>query len=128
MRKVAVFFGGKSCENEISILTGVFILNLIDKERFSPIPIYIHTNGGMYTSSAMENLNVFKEKKLSDFKKIILDGGSVYALNEKKGKIKRMTKIDVAINCCHGGLGEGGGVSTVISLVSSTTGVGWAAL
>lgn len=113
MRKVAVFFGGKSCENEISILTGVFILNLIDKERFSPIPIYIHTNGGMYTSSAMENLNVFKEKKLSEFKKIILDGGSVYALNEKKGKMKRLTKIDVAINCCHGGLGEGGGVSAL---------------
>jgi D-alanine-D-alanine ligase len=34
-------------------------------------------------------------------------------LNEKKGKMKRLTKIDVAINCCHGGLGEGGGVSAL---------------
>jgi D-alanine-D-alanine ligase len=70
MRKVAVFFGGKSCENEISILTGVFILNVLDRERFSPIPIYIHTDGGMYTSPSMTNLDVFKEKKFSHFEKI----------------------------------------------------------
>ena len=113
MRKVAVFFGGKSCENEISVLTGIFILNLLDRERFSPFPIYIHTDGGTYTSPDMTNLNVFKEKRVSDFERIFLDGGSVYALNEKKRKVKRLAKIDVAINCCHGGLGEGGGVSAL---------------
>ena len=113
MRKVAVFFGGKSCENEISILTGVFILNLLDREKYTPFPIYIHTDGGMYTSSDMTNLNVFKEKRVSSFERIFLDGGSVYALNEKKSRAKRLAKIDVAINCCHGGLGEGGGVSAL---------------
>ena len=113
MRKVAVFFGGKSCENEISVLTGIFILNLLDRERFSPFPIYVHTDGGTYTSPDMSNLNVFKEKRVSDFERIFLDGGSVYALNEKKRKVKRLAKIDVAINCCHGGLGEGGGVSAL---------------
>jgi hypothetical protein len=113
MRKVAVFFGGKSCENEISILTGIFILNLLDREKFTPFPIYIHTDGGMYTSSDMTNLNVFKEKRVSAFERIFLDGGSVYALNEKKSRVKRLAKIDVAINCCHGGLGEGGGVSAL---------------
>ena len=30
MRKVAVFFGGKSCESEISVLTGVMVLNLLE--------------------------------------------------------------------------------------------------
>ena len=65
MRNVAVFFGGKSCEREISILTGVFVLNLVDKEKFSPFPVYIHADGGMYTSTTMDNLNVFKEKRLT---------------------------------------------------------------
>lgn len=113
MRKVAVFFGGKSCENEISVLTGIFILNLLDREKFSPFPVYIHTDGGFYTSPRMTNLNLFKEKKISQFERIFFDGGKVYALNEKKGKIKKLAKIDVAINCCHGGLGEGGGVSAL---------------
>lgn len=113
MRKVAVFFGGKSCENEISVLTGVFVLNLIDREKFSPFPVYVHTDGGMYTSPKMTDLNFFKEKKFSQTDRIFFDGGAVYALNTKKGRVKRLAKIDVAINCCHGGLGEGGGVSSL---------------
>ena len=113
MRKVAVFFGGKSCENEISVLTGVFVLNLIDREKFSPFPIYVHTDGGMYTSPKMNDLNFFKEKKFLEAEKIFFDGNTVYALNANKRRIKRLAKIDVAINCCHGGLGEGGGVSAL---------------
>lgn len=115
MRKtVAVLFGGKSCENEISVLTGVFVLNLLDKEKYQPFPIYIHTDGGAYTSPKMMGLDVFKGKKYSSFERIIIDGGSVYAMNAAKGRIKRLVKIDVALNCCHGGLGEGGGVSAMM--------------
>ncbi len=113
MRKVAVFFGGKSCENEISILTGVFVLSLIDREKFVPFPVYLHTDGGMYTSEKMFDLNVFREKKYSSFERVFFDGGVVYALCGAKKKIKRLGKIDVAMNCCHGGLGEGGGVSAL---------------
>ncbi len=113
MRKVAVLFGGRSCENEISVLTGVFVLNLLDREKYSPVPVYIHTDGEAYTSSKMTDLNVFREKDYSKFQKVFFHGGSMYALNASKGKIKRLAKIDVAINCCHGGLGEGGGVSAL---------------
>ena len=115
MRKtVAVLFGGNSCENEISILTGVFVLNLLDKEKYQPFPIYIHTDGGAYTSPKMTGLDVFREKRYSCFERIIIDGGSVYAINAAKGRLKRLAKIDVALNCCHGGLGEGGGVSALM--------------
>ena len=88
MRKVAVFFGGKSCENEISVLTGVFVLNLIDREKFTPFPVYIHTDGGAYTSAQMTDLQVFKEKKFSSFSRVFFDGGIVYAFG-KRGKMKR---------------------------------------
>ena len=74
MRKVAVFFGGKSCENEISVLTGVFVLNLLDREKYVPIPIYIHTDGGLYTSPKMNDLEVFREKRYSSFERIFIDG------------------------------------------------------
>ena len=114
MRTVAVIFGGKSCENEISILTGVFVLNVLDREKYTPIPIYIHTDGGMYTSSKMTSVDVFREKRYSSFERIFIDGGTVYALNGSKHKIKRLKKLDVAINCCHGGIGEGGGVSAMM--------------
>lgn len=114
MRTVAVFFGGKSCENEISVLTGVFVLNILDREKYEPFPIYIHTDGGMYTSSKMFSVDVFKNKRYSSFERIFIDGGTVYALNVAKRKMKRLAKIDVALNCCHGGVGEGGGVSAMM--------------
>ncbi len=112
MQKVAVFFGGRSCEREISILTGVFVLNLLDKERFSPLPIYLHTDGRAYTHPSMIDLNFFK-KQLPKMQPIFFDGHTVYALNAKKGRIKTVGGVDAAINCCHGGLGEGGGVSAL---------------
>lgn len=114
MQKVAVVFGGKSCENEISVLTGVFVLNILNREKYDPVPIYVHTDGGMYTSPKMTDLKIFKEKRYSNFERIFLDGGTVYALNAAKHKIKRIARLDAAINCCHGGLGEGGGVSAMM--------------
>lgn len=114
MRKVAVVFGGRSCENEISILTGVFVLNVLDREKYDPIPIYIHTDGGTYTSKKMTDLKVFKEKRYAEFERIFLDGGTVYALNVGKRRMKPLVKLDCAVNCCHGGLGEGGGVSAMM--------------
>ena len=116
MRKVAVLFGGKSCENEISVLTGVFVLNLIDREKFDPVPIYLHTDGGMYTSSKMTDLSVFRERRFSCFERVFFENGALYAFGEKKRKLKRLCAIDCALNCCHGGLGEGGGVSALMAL------------
>ena len=92
MRKVAVFFGGKSCEREISILTGAFVLNVLAGAEFDLLPVYVHTDGGTYTSPSMTNLDVFKEKDLSKFERIFLDGGSVYALNTKKAEDKEACK------------------------------------
>ena len=113
MRKVAVFFGGRSCENEISVLTGMFVLNVLDREKYNPLPIYVHTDGKMYTSPKMTNVEVFKGKRCDRFRRIFIEEGTVYELNVQKNKIKKLAKIDVAINCCHGGLGEGGGISTL---------------
>ena len=115
MRKVAVVFGGKSCENEISVLTGVFVLNILNRERYAPVPIYVHTDGNMYTSSKMNDLKVFEKNRVGDFTRVFIDEGTVYALNGAKRKIKPLVKLDCALNCCHGGLGEGGGVSAIMA-------------
>lgn len=113
MKKVAVFFGGRSCEREISILTAVFVMNVLDAEKYKILPIYLHTDGKTYTSPSMTDLRVFKEKKENRFKEIILYDGGMYELNGKKTRIKRLEKADVILNCCHGGIGEGGGVSAL---------------
>ena len=113
MRKVAVVFGGRSCENEISVLTGIFALNVLDRESYQLLPVYIHTDGGFYTSPKMFSVDVFRDGGCEKFQRIFFERGTVYALNEKKGKVKPLFQPDVILNCCHGGLGEGGGVSAL---------------
>ena len=113
MRKVAVVFGGRSCENEISVLTGIFALNILDGEAYQLLPVYVHTDGAFYTSPKMFSLEAFRCSCYQKFQRIFFEKGTVYALNEKKGRIKAVFQPDVILNCCHGGLGEGGGVSAL---------------
>ena len=113
MRKVAVVFGGRSCENEISVLTGIFALNVLDRAAYELLPVYAHTDGGFYTSPKMFSLEVFRGGGCEKFQQIFFDKGTVYALNAKKGRVKPLFQPDVILNCCHGGIGEGGGVSAL---------------
>ena len=110
MQKVGVFFGGRSCENEISVLTGVFVARLL-KENFDVLPVYLHTDGRAYTSPNMTELDVFKNLNVQRFERVIFEEGTAYAFSPTKKKLRKIAKIDGAINCCHGGFGEGGGVS-----------------
>ena len=113
MRKVAVVFGGRSCENEISVLTGVFVLNVLDRSAYQLLPVYVHTDGGFYTSPKMFSVEAFQTGGCEGFQQIFFDKGTVYALNVKKGRVKPLFQPDVILNCCHGGWGEGGGVSAL---------------
>lgn len=113
MKKVAVVFGGRSCEREISVLTAVFVMNVLDTEAYKVLPIYADTDGKTYTASSMTDLRVFQGKKEQNFKEVILYDGGMYELNAKKTRIKRIETVDVILNCCHGGIGEGGGVAAL---------------
>ena len=42
---VGVIFGGRSVENEISVLTAIQAMEAIDTEKYSIIPIYISKEG-----------------------------------------------------------------------------------
>ena len=115
MRKIVVLFGGKSCEREISVLTGVFAVNILQAAGHDVLPAYIHTDGKIYTAAGMTDVGFFRNFNRAKTKEIFFYGATVYALNEKKGKLKPLFKTEAALNCCHGGLGEGGGVSALMA-------------
>ena len=52
--KVAVLYGGKGYEHDISVASGKYILKVIDRDRYQPIPIYIDKNGGWHTDGERE--------------------------------------------------------------------------
>ena len=57
VQNVAVFFGGKSAEREISVLTGVLALRMIDPAKYHAVTVYIHCYATGYATCFL--LHVF---------------------------------------------------------------------
>lgn len=60
---VAVFFGGRSVEHEISVISALQAINAFDKEKYNIIPIYISKQGKWYTGSPLLEVNNYKDMK-----------------------------------------------------------------
>lgn len=58
--KVGVFFGGKSVEHEVSIITALQAIENIDKEKYDVIPIYISKDNKMYCGSLVNKIEEYK--------------------------------------------------------------------
>jgi len=100
---VIVLFGGKSCERDISVITALQAMGSMAGHTF--LPVYI-SDEGMYTGSAMQNINTYRDLKLDKMTELIIKNGKVYSL--KNLKLKEYFTPDCALICCHGGTGENG--------------------
>lgn len=59
--KVGVFFGGKSVEHEVSIITALQAIENIDKDKYDIIPIYISKDNKMYCGKDISNIEKYKD-------------------------------------------------------------------
>ena len=82
---VLVFFGGKSPEREISIITGLLTLNSVNKEEYNAIPVYVHSNGFFYTGEQLKNVNYYKNFTEKDLQILTFKPGEP-AVILKKGR------------------------------------------
>ena len=60
---VGVFFGGRSVEHEISVLSALQAINAFDKEKYEVIPIYISKEGKWFTGPALLDVDNYKDMK-----------------------------------------------------------------
>lgn len=109
---VAVIFGGVSCENEVSVITGTMVANVLKKGGKSVLPVYIDRDGDMFAGQGLALVEAFRlgEKPLAKRAQqcSMAKGGFVLF---KRGKPKDFVGVGCIINCCHGGLAEGGAVA-----------------
>ena len=47
MPTVAVFFGGRSNESEVSVITGMLVCNLLRGGSYRVLPVWLPPEGGM---------------------------------------------------------------------------------
>ncbi|MGN0807023.1 MAG: ATP-grasp domain-containing protein [Candidatus Coproplasma sp.] len=109
---VAVIFGGASNENEVSVITGTMVANVLKKGGKSVLPIFIDHGGNMMAGEELADVKLYSQGKELLAKKArpcaMAKGGFVLF---KRGKPRDFVGVECVINCCHGGCGEGGGVA-----------------
>ena len=60
MKNVGVIFGGVTCEHEVSIVTGLQLIENIDKTKYKVYPIYIHSDGEWYVGDKLLDSEIYK--------------------------------------------------------------------
>lgn len=108
-RKVAVFFGGRSNEHDISVITGMLAVNLLRGADYEVMPVYLTRDNRMTAALDARGVNDFKAPS---FPPVFLEGNGLYFKRKPK---KRAFEIGVALNCCHGGCGEDGTLSALLA-------------
>lgn len=120
--RVAILFGGKSAEHEVSLRSAKNIITSLDKNKYEPILIGIDKKGGWYLNEASQKvLNASSPKLL----KLNTSEKSVALVPEQKaGSLIQLSnrqpagKIDVVFPVLHGPLGEDGTIQGLLRLAN----------
>jgi D-alanine-D-alanine ligase len=121
-KRVGLFFGSRSVEHEISIITAMQVYNAIDKSKYSIIPIYISKSGEWFTGENLLNLENFKN--LSNISKISQKIKSIKITNDKtltfelEGVLSKKLSIDIAFSVIHGTYGEDGKIQGIFEMLN----------
>lgn len=114
-KKVAVFFGGKSFEHDVSILTGLEVCTTIDSTKYDVMPVYVDLEGIWWIGEDLllkssYPLNDYVKRDLHKTKLIIGQGKGYLEYKQEKlfGTATKRIDIDVIFNAFHGGFGETG--------------------
>lgn len=123
MKSIAVIFGGKSAEHDVSIITGhtPIIDTLQASGKFDVWPIYITKEGKWYCDKRMNDMSFFKnpayEEEIKGWKPIQLDINDGLSLHWP-GMFGKSQKIDVVFPAMHGTYGEDGSLMGVLRMAN----------
>ena len=123
MKKVAVIFGGKTVEHEVSVITGMQIIENMDTNKYEIIPIYIDKEGKWLTGSSLLKFENFRDNSFTDLKEIILSpsyrNNKIYIKPEDVSIFKKkiLGEIDIAFPAIHGMNGEDGTIQGIFELM-----------
>lgn len=113
---IGVFFGGRSVEHEVAVISAVQAMNSINTDKYNIIPVYITKYGEMYTGAAMLDINSFKDidALLEKSAKVTMvrQKDSFLLIELKKGLFKKvLNTIDIAFPIVHGTNCEDGSIA-----------------
>ncbi len=105
---VAVFYGCRSVEHEVSIISAVQAMRAINRDKNDVTPVYVTKNGEMYTGDSLFTIEEYRNlpELLKKSKKVyfVREGDNVLMRDIEKKPFKKeaATVIDVAFPVVHG--------------------------
>ena len=118
--KVAIVFGGRSTEHEISILSAQNVYKSLDKDRFEPVLIGIDKQGQWhYNDTAKLLLDNEQNKQITSMSNpVLLSQNTSERTLVSKTSNETITTIDVLFPVLHGTYGEDGSIQGLAKLAN----------
>ena len=106
--RIALIFGGRSVEHEVSVISGIQAYMSIDKEKYDVTPVYLTKNNEFYIGEDIGKIESYRDipalLKRSDKVILISEGDEVSFVSyppKTFGKKIKLT-IDLAFPVVHG--------------------------
>ncbi len=130
MENIGVFFGGRSVEHEVSVITGMQIIENMDREKYNPIPIFIDKEGRWLSGEGMDDFHTYKtgdySKAVEVFFKPVKNDYNLYTIVQDKGglfskkaeSVVVYEKLHGIFPALHGTFGEDGCIQGIFELMN----------
>lgn len=111
---IGVFFGGRSTEHEISVISASQAMHAINRDKYDITPIYITKQGRWYTGEALFDVANYRDtsallaKCEEVYMRPIYDDYNLYKTKKSFFGTNILARLDVVIPILHGSNGEDG--------------------
>ncbi len=126
---IAVFFGSRSCEHDVSIVSALQCIEATKAAGFNVTPVYISRDGLWYTGEPLENIETFREfnPMTKGITRVTLDvtanAGDLWAWPPQRAGLfakvpAPLCHIDCVIPVFHGWHGEDGTIQGMLEMAN----------
>ncbi|MDO5716767.1 MAG: D-alanine--D-alanine ligase family protein [Tissierellia bacterium] len=117
MKRVAVIFGGRAVEHEVSVITGMQVMENLNPSKYEVVPVFITKDGEMFTGDCYLEFKNFKDNSFDGKKgcRFSMNYGDHHLYIEQGGLFKKTEPlaIDVVVLATHGSHGEDGALQGI---------------
>ncbi len=119
-KSLAVIFGGRTAEHDISVITAHQLMDNADKAKYDIHPVYISREGVWYTGEGLGDIKIYKsfDPKRKDVYPAHIPPVPGVGLSVGGGlfKAQKSVPLDAAVIAMHGMHGEDGTVQGLLEL------------
>ncbi len=116
--RIGWFFGGRSTEHEVSVITALQAYENLDKDKYEVVPVYVSKSGQFYSDPGLLDLKTYKDIDgfLLSLNKLLPGTKDGFSGLVSTGMFPKIHKIDLAFLLFHGSFGEDGCVQGLMEM------------